>query len=66
MNIRQFYAKFAKNVINLRGIPELTVTFDILTYKYWLNTQLVKVWWKYNNSDINSRQKCMKIPKKTQ
>ena len=24
----------------------------------------MKVWWRYNNSDINGHQKCIKIPKK--
>ena len=67
MNIRQFCVKFAKkNVIKLRGIPELAVTSGILADKYWLDTQLVKVWWNNKNSDMNGDQKAWKYPRKTQ
>ena len=37
---------------------------SISKFVYWLDTQSVKVWWRYNNSDMNDRQKCMKTPKK--
>ena len=31
---------------------------------YWLDLQSLNVWWRYNNSDMNCRQLCMKILKK--
>ena len=38
---------------------------DIPKCVYQLDIQSVKVWWRYNNSDMNDLQLCMKIPKKT-
>ena len=40
--------------------------FGMLTYQnvYINETQSVKFWRRYNNSDMNDRQLCMKIPKK--
>ena len=37
---------------------------DIPKCVHQLDTQSLKVWWRHNNSDINSRQLSMKIPKK--
>ena len=37
----------------------------MLTYQNaCINSQSVKVWWRSNTSDMNSRQLCTKIPKK--
>ena len=36
--------------------------FDLSVFT--LDTQSVEVWWRYNNSDMNGRLSCMKIPKK--
>ena len=38
---------------------------DISKCVHWLDIQSVKVWWKYNNSNMNARQLCIKIPKKS-
>ena len=32
---------------------------------YWLDTESVKVWWRYNNSDMSNRQLDIKILWKT-
>ena len=37
------------------------------TYSYIWHVDIlksVKVWWRYNTSDMNDRQLCVKIPKK--
>ena len=51
-----------RNKIKRHSIPYSYIGhFDISTYVYYLDIQLVKVWWIYYISDMNSRQKRTKI-----
>ena len=36
--------------------PSVTCTSGMSRCVYWLDTQSVKVWWRYNTSDLNGRQ----------
>ena len=47
---------FPKKRIKSESLPQPAVTFGIPKYVYQLDIQSVKIWWKYNNSDMNSRQ----------
>ena len=71
MNVHQFCVKIP--IITKKNRNKIKKCFitcchiwhvNIAKYVYWLDTKSVKVWWRYNTSDMNARQLCMKIPKK--
>ena len=51
-----------KNAIESENLSLLPVTFGI-TKICTPDTQSVKIWWRYNTSDMNARHLCLKVPK---